>query len=111
MCCVTICCGESSAVQLGPLALTECQRHLQLDLGIATNAAQRDACHLLAESNELGVGTGARREALRADVQRLEQVRLPCAVGANYEHKTRLEIEVEASVRPDVSERDRLDDH
>ena len=44
------------------------------------DAAQRDPSRLLAEADELRVGARPRREALRADVQRLEQVRLPRAV-------------------------------
>ena len=66
---------------------------------------------MLAEPHELRIGASAGREALRTDMQRLEQVRLACAVGANYEHETWLEVEVEASIRPDVPERDRGDDH
>jgi hypothetical protein len=43
-------------------------------------------------------------------VQRLEQVRLPGTVRTDDEHQTRLEVEVKARVRPDVAERDRVDD-
>ena len=46
----------------------------------ARDAAQRDPRRRPAEADELRVGARARREALRADVQRLEQVRLAGAV-------------------------------
>ena len=39
-----------------------------------------------AEADQLRVAAGARREPLRADVERLEEVRLPGAVRAVKEH-------------------------
>jgi hypothetical protein len=52
----------------------------------------------------------ARRETLRREVQRLEQVRLPDAVRPDDEHEPWLEIEVERQVRPVPAERYVLDD-
>ena len=59
----------------------------------ATRAASR------AEAHQLRVGPRPRREALRADVQRLEQVRLAGAVRTGHEHEARLELQVELRVR------------
>ncbi len=56
------------------------------------------------------VGARARREPLRADVQRLEQVRLAGAVRARHEHEARFEGEVERRVGAKVAERDPGDD-
>jgi hypothetical protein len=47
---------------------------------------------------------------LRADVQRLEQVRLAGAVWSDDEYQTRLESEVEPCVGADVAQRDFADD-
>ena len=68
------------------------------------------ACGGRAEADELRVGPGPRREALRADVQRLEQVRLPGAVRPGHEHEARLEVELEPRVGAEVPERDPRDD-
>ena len=72
--------------------------------------AQRDRGAVLAEADQLAVRTRARREALRADVQRLEQVRLAGAVLAHDEHDAGSQIEVERRVRAVVAERDVPDD-
>ena len=63
-----------------------------------------------AEADELRVGACPRREALRADVQRLEQVRLAGAVRADDEHEAGLELELEPRVRAEVPKRDSVDD-
>jgi hypothetical protein len=39
---------------------------------------------------------------LRADVERFEQVRLPCAVRPHDEHERRRQVELESCVRADV---------
>ena len=101
----------ASTVQLGPLRFPELERHLELDLHVSSCAAQRNPSCLLTKANKLGVGTRTRGEALRADVQRLEQVRLPRPVRTDHEHETGLETEVEPGVRPNVPEGDRVDDH
>ena len=59
----------------------------------ATHARSR-----LAEADQLRVLARARREPLRHDVQRLEQVRLADTVAADDEHDPRLECEVERRV-------------
>ena len=53
-------CRKSSAVQFGALPFSERERHLQLDLRVAANTAQRDPSYLLAEPNKLCVGTRPR---------------------------------------------------
>ena len=76
----------------------------------AAVAAQRDPSLPPAEADELRVGARPRREALRADVQRLEQVRLAGAVRPGHEHEPGRELEVEPRVRAVVPKRDRGDD-
>ena len=63
-----------------------------------------------AETNELRVVAAARRETLRADVQRLEQVRLAGAVLTDREHDPRLQIQLERGVGAIVAERERPND-
>ena len=58
-------------------------------------AGERDAGGGLAEADQLRVLPRAWREALRRDVQRLEQVRLADAVRADDEHDTFRELELE----------------
>src|SRR4029077_8393154 len=73
-------------------------------------ALERDPPRTLPEAYELCVGTRARRETLRPDMKRLEQVRLAGAVLPDDQDQTRLQREVESRVRADVPERDRTDD-
>jgi hypothetical protein len=56
------------------------------------------------------VGPRAGREALGADMQRLEQVRLPGPVRPRDEDEPRLQCELEPFVAAEVSERDLADD-
>jgi len=72
--------------------------------------AERDECVPFPEADELALGTRARREPLRAEVERLEQVRLADAVVADDEHEPRREAEVEGGVGAVVPERDVRDD-
>ena len=101
---------QACAVQRRLLRLPLAERHGELERRRATAAANRDACGRLAEANELRVLAGARREPLRRDVQRLEQVRLPDAVRPDGEHDARLEVEIERRVRPVLAKSDVLDD-
>ena len=73
-------------------------------------ARQLDAAGSGALADQLHVRARAGREALRADVQRLEQVRLAGAVRPGDEDEPRLERELEPGVRPEVAERDLGDD-
>src|SRR5205814_7289132 len=52
----------------------------------------------------------SRREPLRADMQRLEQVRLAGPVWADHEHEPGLQLELEPSIRAEISQRDLVDD-
>jgi hypothetical protein len=51
-----------------------------------------------------------RTEALRADVQCLQEVRLPRAVSPGYEDQPGPERKLEPGVRPELAERDLVDD-
>jgi hypothetical protein len=64
----------------------------------------------LAEPDQLAVVAGARRKALRREVERLEQVRLADAVAADDEDDPGREVEVERRVRPIPAERYAIDD-
>jgi hypothetical protein len=53
---------------------------------------------------------GTRREALRREVERLEQIRLADAVATDDEYDPGREVEVERRVRPIPAERYAIDD-
>jgi hypothetical protein len=57
----------------------------------------------LAETNQVALGARPRREALRPDVKRLEQVRLAGAVLADHEDDAGRQREVECRIRAKVS--------
>jgi hypothetical protein len=86
------------------------QRHLERDGPPRALSLERDPGAGRAEADELLVGTRARREALRADVERFEQVRLAGAVRPGDEDEPGLQPELEAFVAAEVSERDVPDD-
>ena len=71
---------------------------------------QRECGFALAEANQVALDARAGREALRADVERLEQVRLAGAVLADDEDDPGGELEIEGAVRAVVPERDAADD-
>ena len=71
---------------------------------------EREGGLALAEMDQVALDTGAGREALRADVERLEQVRLAGAVLADDEDDPGGELEIEGAVRAVVPERDAADD-
>jgi hypothetical protein len=64
----------------------------------------------LAEPDQLAVVARAGREALRREVERLEEVRLADAVAADDEDDPGREVEVERRVRPIPAERYAIDD-
>jgi hypothetical protein len=101
---------ERSPVQPRALRLPGSQAELHLDGSAVPLAAKRDPAGVLAEAQHLRVRARPRREPLRPEVQRLEQVRLSGPVGPDGQHEARLEIEVEPRVRANVPERDRADD-
>ena len=73
-------------------------------------ALQCDPADAFAEANELRIGACPRREALRADMQRLEQIRLPRSVRSDDQQQAGLELEVKSGVRANVPKRDSVDD-
>ena len=73
-------------------------------------ALQCDPAGAFAETNELCIGACPRREALRADVQRLEQIGLPRSVRSDDQQQAGLELEVKSGVRANVPKRDSVDD-
>jgi hypothetical protein len=105
-----LCRAQGRTVQLRPLPFADLERHLELHRCPAPLSPQPDPAGALTEADELRIGAGPRREPLRPDVQRLEQVGLPRTVRSDDEHQPRFQVEVETSVRPNVPKRDRFDD-
>src|SRR5205807_5499325 len=69
-----------------------------------------DTGGLLSEADQLRVLARPRREALRADVQRPEQVRLAGAVRTDEEDEPVRQPQLQPRIRAKVGERDRIDD-
>src|SRR5581483_6061716 len=101
---------ETGAVDLGTLPFASAERDVDPHVRAAACAGETDPGSLLPEADQLRVGPRARREALGADVKRLEQVRLAGAVRADGQDETRTQRQLEARVRAEVRERDRGDD-
>jgi hypothetical protein len=64
----------------------------------------------LTETDQLAFGACSRREALRADVERLEQVGLSGTVLSHDEHDAGGKLEVEGAIGAVVPKRDAADD-
>jgi hypothetical protein len=75
-----------------------------------TGNGERECGLALAEADQVALDAGAGREALRADVERLEQIRLAGSVLADDEDDSGGELEIEGAVRAVVPERDAADD-
>src|SRR5207245_2733234 len=75
--------GRAQVGAVQPRPLLPADQHLALRGRRAAAAVQRHAGRLLAEPDQLRLVARPRREALRAHVQRLEQVRLANAVLAD----------------------------
>src|SRR5262249_483207 len=86
------------------------QNNVQLESRAGAGAGQGDPRAVRSKPNQVRVAARPRREALRADVQRLEEVGLPRAVGTHDEHKPRLQLELELGVGAVVPERNGADD-
>ena len=103
--------AERGAVETRPLAARSALRTTETVTGTAPlRPASSIAGGRRAVPDQLRVRARARREALRADVERLEQVRLAGAVRAGDEDEPRLERELQPGIRPEVAERDLGDD-
>jgi hypothetical protein len=72
--------------------------------------SERDCRGRLVEPDQVPLRPRTRREALRADVERLEEVRLAGPVLADHEDDSGCQREVEGRIRAEVSERDVGDD-
>jgi len=82
----------------------------RLERDRAAPAGKPDPSARLTEPDQLPVAARARRETLRASVQRLEQVCLAGTVRPDDEDEPCLQVEVERAVGADVPERDLRDD-
>ena len=71
---------------------------------------QGDPGAFATKTDQAGVVAGPGREALRTDVQRLEQIRLAGPVRPDDKYEARLQLELEPSVRAEISQRDLVDD-
>jgi hypothetical protein len=77
---------------------------------VVPDDVQCQQCNGLAKTDQLALGARPRREALRSDMERFEQVRLADAVVADDQDDARRETEVEGGVGAIVPERDVRDD-
>ena len=87
--------AERSAVQPRLLRVAGPQGDLDLQLRAPARTRQLDSRGLPTEPDELPVVTTTRRKALRADVQRLEQVRLAGTVPADGQDEPRRQLQLE----------------
>lgn len=90
------------------LARTEC--HFERHGAAVTGALRAHVEAVGAEADEVRVEPRPRREPLSRDVERLEEIRLACAVRAGGEDEPRLEVEVEIGVRAEVAKCEVRDD-
>src|SRR3954454_1243232 len=86
------------------------QDDVQLERRAGAVTDQGYARSLSSEADQVRIAARPGREALRADMQRLEQVRLAGAVWTDDEHEPRFQLELEPSVRAEICERDPGDD-
>jgi hypothetical protein len=91
-------------VQARPLRGPGVQDDVDLERRPAAGAGERDSRAFSPEADQARIGARAGREALGADVQRLEQVRLAGPVRADDEYEPRLQPELEAGVRAEISQ-------
>jgi hypothetical protein len=97
-------------VQASLPRIARAERDLDLQPRAGARAGQLDSRGLRAEANELGIVPAARREALRPDVDRLEQIRLARAVAADGQQEPGRQLQLERRIRAVVAERDFPDD-
>src|SRR5262249_26176937 len=102
--------AKRRTVQLRAFSLSHLDRQLELEWRLTSAAAQRDSSCAFPEPNELRIRSRARGEALRSYVQRLQKIRLACAVLTDNQNQPRLEGEIETRIRPNVAQRNRRDD-
>jgi hypothetical protein len=85
------------------------QRQRHLERRFRTPAGNDDSRGPFAEADQLRILPCSRREPLRPDVQRLEQVRLADAVRPDRQDDPVRERQVERRVRPVLAERELVD--
>ena len=102
--------GESPAVECRALRGSSREGHTDDERRLAASADQADARCVGPEADQLRVGARPWREALRADMECLEQIRLAGTVRPDDEREPRLQAELEPGIRAEVAKRDRRDD-
>src|SRR4029453_10720372 len=73
-------------------------------------AVQRDPGALPAEADQAGIVARPRGEPLGTHMQRLEQVRFSGPFRTAHEQKPGLQLELEPSIRAEISQRELVDD-
>ena len=73
-------------------------------------AGERDSCRVSAKPDRGRLAASPEREALRAHVDGLEEIRLAGAVGTRDEDEPRDEVELLASIRAEVGQAEVCDD-
>ena len=102
--------AEAGPVEARTLARAELERHLQLDGRTCPLAPEGDPRRITPEAHQLRVCPRPRREPLRPDVQRLEQIRLAGPVRPRYENQSARKVQVELGIRAEIPERNRAYD-
>ena len=102
--------AQGCAVQSSLPRIARAERDLNLQPRAGPRARQLDSRGLRAEANELRIVAASRRETLRSDVDRLEQIRLARAVPADGQQEPGGQLQLERRVRAVVAERDFPDD-
>src|SRR5579884_2408626 len=102
--------AKTGPVQGRGLAGTGLEGDLDVDRHRTASAVDADSRAALAETNELRVAARPGRKALRAHVERLEEVRLADSVRTHGEHEAGTKLQREPLVRPERCEMNRLDD-
>jgi len=102
--------GEPCPVELGDLAGAGRKLHAHAVADAGAREVQLHGGRLLAVADQPCVASRSRREALRADMDGLEEARLAGAVLARHEHDPGRELELERSVAAEAPERDGVDD-
>jgi hypothetical protein len=101
---------QPCTVQQRTFALAEPERDLELDRRPRSIAADDDATRAFSKADKIRVAARALREPLRADVERLEQVRLASTVRADDQNEPGPELYVEPYIRAKVAERELTSD-
>src|SRR6266508_2803496 len=101
---------QAAAVEGCAPRIPRTESHVHRDRRLRPRAGDSDPSRIGAEAHDLRIAARARGEALRSDVQSLEEVRLACPVWTRDEHHAGLELQFQPGIRAKVAERDLAND-